>query len=86
MKKSGTCAKCGGRRVGQLTRLADKGQSGGSRQLGYTKGWIMYSAAGGVEAYICADCGYFEEYLKSPENMPWDQLDQFRWLNEDEAG
>ena len=50
-----------------------------------TKGWLgtseKKSLAGDVEAYLCADCGYFEEYLKSPETVPWDRLEHFRWCN-----
>lgn len=30
-----------------------------------------FRAAGEVEAYACADCGYFEEYLRDPRSIDW---------------
>ncbi len=27
-----------------------------------------------TEAYACEECGYFEEYVKNPEEMPWENL------------
>jgi predicted nucleic-acid-binding Zn-ribbon protein len=32
------------------------------------------TATGEVEAYACADCGYFEEYLKDPSRIPWKEI------------
>ena len=33
-----------------------------------------YDATGEVEAYVCADCGYFEEYLKAPSQIRWQEI------------
>lgn len=30
--------------------------------------------AGETEAYVCAECGYFEEYLRDPGSIPWDRV------------
>ncbi len=30
--------------------------------------------AGDVEAYVCADCGYFEEYLARPARIDWTRI------------
>ena len=40
---------------------------------------------GELEAYLCADCGYFEHYVKSPEDVPFDKLEGFHWLNPEAA-
>jgi predicted nucleic-acid-binding Zn-ribbon protein len=29
---------------------------------------------GDVEAYVCADCGYFEEYVANPARIDWDRI------------
>jgi len=34
-----------------------------------------------LEAYICADCGYFESYVRTPDEVPWNDLVSFRWVN-----
>lgn len=30
-----------------------------------------YKATGEVDAYVCAECGYFEEYLRDPQSIDW---------------
>lgn len=32
-----------------------------------------------VEAYVCTECGYFEEYVKNPADVEWEKLAPFRW-------
>ena len=32
-----------------------------------------------VEAFVCTECGHFEEYVKDAGNVPWDKLPHFRW-------
>jgi len=34
-----------------------------------------------VEAYICTECGYFEEYVKDAKNLDWDKLEAFRYCS-----
>jgi hypothetical protein len=29
---------------------------------------------GEVEAYVCADCGYLEEYLRDPRAIDWNKI------------
>ena len=33
-----------------------------------------FSLVGDVEAYVCADCGYFEEYLAHPRRIDWSSI------------
>jgi ribosomal protein L37AE/L43A len=33
-----------------------------------------FRSAGEVEAYACADCGYFEEYLRNVRAIQWDAV------------
>lgn len=33
-----------------------------------------------VEAYVCTECGYFEEYVKKPGAIKWEKLKQFKYL------
>lgn len=40
---------------------------------------------GEFEAYICTTCGYTETYLKKPENINYEQLPGFQWLEPVEA-
>jgi len=28
-----------------------------------------------TEAYVCSECGFFEEYVKAPAEVPWDDVD-----------
>ena len=39
-----------------------------------------YEAHGAVEAYVCTECGYFEEYVVSPADVPWDEMNDFEWV------
>jgi len=34
-----------------------------------------------TEAYICADCGYVEEYVKNPESIDWSTISGARWIS-----
>jgi len=36
---------------------------------------------GRLEAYVCADCGYHETYVKEPDAVPWDRIAGFAWVN-----
>lgn len=41
---------------------------------------------GSLEAYVCADCGYYESYVVDPAATRWDLIRDFAWLNEPGAG
>lgn len=86
MKRTWTCPKCQGTRVGYFESLPDAGRSSQSdkRMIGVAfpaqRGFISVGRqVGEVEAFICTDCGYFEEYVKAPHTIPWDQVEHFRW-------
>jgi hypothetical protein len=40
--------------------------------------------AGETEAFICGDCGFFEEYVKNPEALEWDKFLNFRWCRKED--
>jgi hypothetical protein len=46
-----------------LRRTTSVGLFGGTSE--------SFELAGEVEAYACADCGYFEEYLRDPQRIDW---------------
>jgi predicted nucleic-acid-binding Zn-ribbon protein len=86
MKQSWTCPKCHSQRIGYFDMLHDEAEASkpdgrvlGHAVIGQFMGATASQRVGMVEAFICADCGYFEEYLKDPANMPWDKLVNFRW-------
>jgi predicted nucleic-acid-binding Zn-ribbon protein len=86
MKKTWACPKCQSRRVGYLENLVDRSPSGqedrkyiGYQRAGELFGITAFRVGGEVEAYVCADCGYFEEYVKDPQHIPWDTMRGFRW-------
>ena len=86
MKKRAQCPKCDGTKIGKLGSLPDLGHGnrpaqrviGGIGQVGLFGGG--YEAQGLVEAYVCTECGYFEEYVVRPTEVPWDQMNDFEWV------
>ena len=86
MKKSKVCPKCQSLRIGYVEKLKD--YSGESLNIGMFDAladsairskWIRYE----VEGYLCADCGYLETYVKSPESVDYRMISGFRWINPD---
>jgi hypothetical protein len=39
------------------------------------------ASIGILEAYVCADCGCYESYVKAPDRVMWDEMKGLRWLN-----
>lgn len=78
MRKSGICLKCGSNQVGHLSRVVDWDRGAVERRLAQGRVGRM-SAYGPVEAYVCTSCGFFEEYVKHPEEVPWERLEGFSW-------
>jgi len=35
---------------------------------------------GELEAYLCASCGYYETYIKSPSKIQYENIDGFKWI------
>jgi len=87
MKRSWKCPKCNGTKIGYLDNLYDSGgaeqarsrtlQMGQEQEGGIFSQRHIYKAE--VEAFICTECGYFEEYVREPEKVRWDKLPFFRW-------
>ena len=77
MKRTWQCPKCAGTRVGYFDEVSDADRIRGARTLDRSdkESWIAAS----VEAFVCTDCGYFEEYVKDAGNVAWDKLPHFRW-------
>jgi hypothetical protein len=83
MKRTWQCPKCAGTKVGYFDELLDEAR--GQREIRrldvaneggvFSPRWIQAS----VEAFVCTECGYFEEYVKDAANVPWDKLPHFRW-------
>lgn len=38
-----------------------------------------FAPAGETEGYVCAGCGYLEEYLKSPSKIAWESIEGATW-------
>jgi len=94
MKQSMQCPKCDSLRVGYLETVPDHDDSGPGQPEAQSIGfaprpgkapwgtadihWVQHFL---VEAYLCADCGYVETYVRSPRAVPYDQLKGFHWIN-----
>ena len=86
MKKTWGCPKCGSERVGYLEDVIGDGgtRSHGKRKVGKVRtgsllGLAVVESRGEFEAFVCTACGYFEEYVRSPETIPWESVEGFRW-------
>ncbi len=79
MKKSGSCPKCQGRRIGRLAGVPDQTKGGGLRAIAEEKDTWFATYHGLVEAYVCTECGYFEEYVFAAGDVPWEKLLGFSW-------
>jgi hypothetical protein len=87
MKASKQCPKCHGHRVGHLENVTDKDVGHETAVLGFShvRGkWLGDSgeAVGSLEAYLCAECGYYETYVKDPGSVPYDEMKGFHWVND----
>jgi DNA-directed RNA polymerase subunit M/transcription elongation factor TFIIS len=84
MKRSRQCPKCESKRVGYFEKVVDQGQRGistrklGEAQTAQLMGLAVVQATGEVEAFVCTDCGYFEEYVKEPQSIDWSSMRGFR--------
>jgi predicted nucleic-acid-binding Zn-ribbon protein len=83
MKRRAQCPKCGGTRIGHLSSLPDT--VGAEVEV-----WPRYAATmladgeptpvGRIEAYLCAGCGYLEEYVADVDELQFDWLQGFSWV------
>ena len=81
MKKTKRCPKCQGTKIGRLHsvtdadgKYADKSRVLGRPAYGDDDGSAL------VEAIVCTQCGFFEEYVKAPESVAWLDMPSFSWL------
>jgi len=90
--RDGTCPKCKGTRIGFFEHVLDA-YSNNSAELRVTNREFRKLSAinestgffsstlheAVVEALVCTECGYFEEYIKNPGEVEWERLPLFRW-------
>lgn len=81
--KSGKCPKCAAERVAHFEKLIDHdGMHHRERLLAqYPTGKVgIVTTLGSItlEAYVCTVCGFFEEYVKAPEAIPWKEVPGLR--------
>lgn len=74
MKASRTCPKCGGTRILHVAEVADKydrsPSSNAVANIARTrKGKLGGHSAGPLEAYVCAGCGYCEQYVTDMDGL-----------------
>lgn len=84
MKHSGRCPKCAAERILHIEssrpeeprmlvrRAPTVGILGGD-------GHVL-EGVGRVEAFVCAECGYLEEYIVRPKSIPWDDVIGASWV------
>lgn len=85
MKASKQCPKCKSLRIGYLETQLDLAHAGPAQgYVGKGPGSIWrHEFIGALEAYVCADCGYHESYVKDVAAVRWERVEGFRWVNED---
>ena len=79
--KTGVCAKCEGKNVLHIPEVRDSalGKRAVSRVLASARrsGGLLEPARFAelyVEAFVCCDCGLFEEYVAQPDRVDWQVL------------
>jgi predicted nucleic-acid-binding Zn-ribbon protein len=87
VKASKRCPKCSSLKVGYLEYVADRGRDNYQESIvGLTepRGKLLKTIepVGTLEAYVCAECGYHETYLKDPAAVPFEQIGGFHWLHD----
>ncbi len=87
MRAKALCPKCGGGKIGHLDSIPDFGDSWppNKQAIGYTlaekRKWTIGTERNihEVEALVCTTCGYLEYYAKSPETIPFEEIEGFTW-------
>ena len=81
MKKNRKCWKCGCQNIIHLQSVADNnaraaGNPYTGRAIAFAGKHRLLSQTGAAftEAFVCTGCGFFEEYVKDPQSVPWAEL------------
>lgn len=80
MKKRRQCPLCHSRRIGHLEEVQDTAAN--RMVVGTDASGLFTKRIGQLEAYVCTDCGYYQTYVKTPESIPYEQLEGFRWVEQ----
>src|SRR6185437_15918141 len=56
-----------------VVRSVSKGLLGGESE--------SFDTAGETEAYVCTVCGFFEEYLREPHRVQWENVMDAFWYS-----
>ena len=84
MKEGKQCPKCQSLRIGHLESVPDEAH-GGIHQASIYASFSVWSGRkdsfGILHAYLCTDCGYYEQYVKDVRSLPYDKLRGFSWVN-----
>lgn len=88
MKRTGICTKCSGQRVIKVAMVVDgtDDATGGygtpiyRREPGHPVPRAILATrnqnvCGFTEAYVCTECGWFEEYIAHPEKVEWKEIE-----------
>jgi hypothetical protein len=70
----GLTTRTGGQLVARrvlLRRIVKPGMFGGTS--------TVFEPSGETEGYVCAACGYLEEYLRSPGKIDWESIEGATW-------
>lgn len=89
MKRNKQCPKCSSLRVGHVKTRVDEdpiaprmvGVSSDVNAMGRIQEGDV-SLLGKLEAYVCADCGFYESYVQEPQAVQWANIVGFSWVNE----
>ncbi|MBN1617802.1 hypothetical protein JW887_00470 [Candidatus Dojkabacteria bacterium] len=71
MKKTKKCTKCESTEIFYLESVVDRAHGNNASKLlvGLKNDFWRGKIGGEIEAYICANCGYVEFYLKDPKSL-----------------
>ena len=91
--RNGKCPKCSGTKIGRFENVLDVKTNNSEavqirnrefKRLGSVSektGFLSSETkAAEVEAFVCTECGYLEEYVKDPGGVPWEKLSLFSWV------
>ncbi len=95
MKSTGTCPKCSSQKIGYLENVIQRTEgstgemivrghcaaplgTGKTVQQGIFKVTVE-APIGTLEAYFCADCGFYETYVKDPASIEFEKIIGFKW-------